>query len=60
MKHVLSEAERKFLHDLQKGDLSKYPPGYRKVLKHRILKKREGLTADALLISNLLDKLQEI
>jgi hypothetical protein len=60
MKHVLSDAERKFLTDLEKGNIDRYPPGYRKVLKHRILKKHKSLTDDALLISKLLDKLQEL
>lgn len=60
MKQVLSEAERKFLQDLEKGDVSKYPVGYRKVLKHRILKKHQALTDDALLISKMLEKLRAL
>lgn len=60
MKHVLSEAERKFLQDLDHDNISKYPRGYRKVLKHRMLKKHRALTEDALLVSKLLDKLRDL
>lgn len=60
MKRVLSEAERKFLLDLEKGQISGYSAEYRKVLKHRILKKHKALTDDALLISKLLEKLQDL
>jgi hypothetical protein len=54
---VLSNAERKFLEDLEKGNLKEYSYQYRKLLKHRIIKKHRLLTEDALMISKLLDKL---
>jgi hypothetical protein len=60
MPSVLSNAERKFLHDLEKGEIAKYSDVYRRILKHRILKKHKALTDDALLISKLLSKLQEL
>jgi hypothetical protein len=60
MKVVLSKAERKFLEDLEQGKIEQYSYEYRKLLKHRILKKHKGLTDDALLISKLLDRLQQI
>jgi hypothetical protein len=60
MPSVLSNAERKFLHDLEKSDIARYSDVYRRILKHRILKKHKALTDDALLISKLLAKLQEL
>ena len=60
MKVVLSKAERKFLEDLDRGNIKNYSYEYRKLLKHRILKKQKALTDEALLISKLLDKLQEL
>jgi hypothetical protein len=60
MKTVLSKAERKFLQDLEKGSLEQYSYEYRKLLKHRILKKHKTLTEDALMISKLLDKIKEL
>jgi hypothetical protein len=60
MKVVLSKAERKFLEDLESGNLDEYSYEYRKLLKHRILKKHKSLTDEALLISKLLSRLQEI
>jgi len=59
-KAVLSKAERKFLEDLEKGKLEGYSYQYKMLLKHRILKKHKSLTEEALLISRLLDKLQEL
>jgi hypothetical protein len=54
-------AEREFLVKLQKGhDLSKYSDVYLRQLKHRILNKRKALTDDLLLVSAVLDKLQEL
>jgi hypothetical protein len=60
LKAVLSKAERKFLDDLEAGNMEQYSYQYRKLLKHRILKKHKSLTEEALLISKLLDKLQEL
>jgi hypothetical protein len=57
---VLSQAERKFLSDLQKGKLDGYSGPYKRQLKHRILAKRKELTDDLLLVNALLDKLQEL
>jgi len=57
---VLSKTERKFLQDLQRGDISKWDPNYKRQLKHNILKKRKRLTEDLLLVNDLLDKLQEL
>lgn len=57
---VLSKAERQFLEDLEKNNLSKYSYQYRKLLKHRILRKQKTLTDEALLISRLHDKLKEL
>lgn len=60
MNVVLSKAERKFLEDLDKDDISKYSYQYRQVLKHRIMKKHKSLTDEALLISRLLPKLEKV
>lgn len=57
---MLSKAERQFLEDLEKGDIEKYSYQYRKLLKHRILKKQKSLTEEALLISRLQDRLHEL
>jgi hypothetical protein len=50
----------KFVRDLKKGDVNRYDPTYRRTLKHRILKKHKRLTFEALLINEVLDKLQEL
>lgn len=57
---VLSKAELAFIHALKKGDIDKYEPTYRRTLKHRILKGHKRLTFEALLINEVLDKLQEL
>jgi hypothetical protein len=57
---VLSKAELEFLQDLKKGDISKYKPVYVRTLKHRILRKHKQLTHEALLLSEVLDKLQDL
>jgi hypothetical protein len=57
---VLSNAERQFLKDLDNGKINHYSYEYKKLLKHRILKKHKMLTDDALLISKLIDKLQSL
>jgi hypothetical protein len=57
---VLSKAEYKFIQDLKAGNIEKYDPTYIRTLKHRILKKHKRLTFEALLINEVLDKLQEL
>lgn len=57
---VLSKTEMQFLEDLKKGNVSKYKPVYIRTLKHRILKKHKQLTHEALLLNEVLDKLQEL
>jgi hypothetical protein len=57
---VLSKAELKFIHDLKKGNVYDYDKSYLRTLKHRILKKHRQLTHEALLINEVLDKLQSI
>jgi hypothetical protein len=50
-----------FIEDLKKGDLSKYKPVYIRTLKHRILKKKhEQLTNEALLINEILHKVESL
>jgi hypothetical protein len=57
---VLSKAELEFLEDLKRGDITKYKPVYVRTLKHRILKKHKQLTHEALLLNEVLDRLQEL
>jgi hypothetical protein len=57
---VLSRAELRFLKDLKNEDISKYENSYLRTLKHRILKKHKRLTYEALLINEVLDKLQSL
>jgi hypothetical protein len=57
---VLSKAERAFLLKVKAGKASDINANYRRVLKHKILKKRRDLTDDLLLINEVLDKLQEL
>lgn len=57
---VLSVAEREFLEKLRDGKVGEYNANYRRVLKHKILKKRKALTDDLLLINAVLDKLQAL
>jgi hypothetical protein len=57
---VLGKRELKFLQDLKKDDMSEYTPNYIRVLKHRILKKHRKLAHEALLIDEVLDKLQNL
>jgi hypothetical protein len=57
---VLSQAELKFLEDLKKEDLGNYKKAYVRLLKHRILKKHKNLAHEALLIDEVLDKLQDL
>ena len=60
MRLLLSKAEREFLEDLIKGQISKYSYHYKKVLKRRILNKRKDLTDDLHLITKAEDKLQSL
>lgn len=57
MRHLLSEAERKFLKDLLAGHIEGYSYHYRKVLKKRILEKRKALTEDIALVTKAEDLL---
>jgi hypothetical protein len=57
---VLSEAELEFLKNLKAGKIQQYNKVYLRTLKHRILKKHKKLAHEALLIDEVLDKLQEL
>lgn len=57
---VLSKAELKFVQDLKKDNIKGYNEIYLRTLKHRILKKHKQLTHEALLINEVLDKLQAL
>jgi hypothetical protein len=57
---VLSKAELKFIQDLKKDNVGKYDKSYLRTLKHRVLKKHRQLTHEALLINEVLDKLQKL
>jgi hypothetical protein len=57
---VLSKAELEFIEDLKNDNLSKYKPVYIRTLKHRILKKHKQLTNEALLINEILEKLESL
>ena len=57
---VLSKAELKFVQDLKKDSIEHYDKVYLRTLKHRILKKHRQLTHEALLINEVLDKLQSL
>jgi hypothetical protein len=59
-KVVLSGAELQFIQDLKAGRIDKYEHSYRRTLKHRILKKHKRLTFEALLISEILEDLQNL
>lgn len=58
MRVLLSKAERDFLENLIKGKVDDYSYHYKKVLKKRILDKRNELTDDLHLIRRAEDKLQ--
>jgi len=57
---VLSKAELEFIEDLKRGDVSKYKPVYARTLKHRILKKHKQLTNEALLVNEIVEKLESL
>jgi ethanolamine utilization cobalamin adenosyltransferase len=57
---MLGDKEYQFLKDLDKDDIRKYSDNYKRVLKHRILKKQHEVIECALLINKLRDKLETI
>jgi hypothetical protein len=57
---MLGEKEYQFLRDLEKGDISKYSDSYKRVLKHRILKKQHEVIEYALLLNKLRDRLEAL
>jgi hypothetical protein len=57
---MLGDKEYQFLKDLDKGNITKYSDGYKRVLKHRILKKQQEVIECALLINRLRDKLEAL
>ena len=57
---VLSQAELEFLKNLKAGKIEQYNKVYLRTLKHRILKKHRKLAHEALLIDEVLDKLQTL
>ncbi|MCC2647919.1 MAG: hypothetical protein K0S67_715 [Nitrososphaeraceae archaeon] len=57
---MLGDKEYQFLKDLDKDDIRKYSDNYKRVLKHRILKKQHEVIECALLINKLRDKLEAI
>jgi hypothetical protein len=57
---MLGEKEYQFLKDLNEGDISEYSESYKRVLKHRILKKQYEVIECALLINKLRDKLEAL
>ena len=48
------------MQDLKKDDIKHYDRSYLRSLKHRILKKHKKLTHEALMINEILDKLQAL
>jgi hypothetical protein len=58
--YMLGDKEYQFLKDLDNGDIAKYSDSYRRVLKHRILKKQNEIIECALLINKLRDKLEAL
>ena len=57
---MLGDKEYQFLKDLDKDDIRKYSDNYKRVLKHRILKKQHEVIECALLINKLRDKLEAL
>jgi len=57
---MLGDREFQFLKDLDKGDITKYSDSYKRVLKHRILKKQQEVIECALLINKLRDRLEAL
>jgi len=58
--YMLGEKEYQFLKDLDKGDISNYSDNYKRVLKHRILRKQNEVIECALLINKLRNKLDAL
>jgi hypothetical protein len=57
---MLGDKEYRFLKDLDIGDISNYSESYKRVLKHRLLKKQNEIIECALLINKLRDKLEAL
>lgn len=57
---MLGDKEYQFLKDLDKGNINGYSHSYKRVLKHRILKKQFEVIECALLINKLRDKLEAL
>jgi hypothetical protein len=57
---VLSDAELEFIKKVKAGKIQGYNKVYIRTLKHRILKKHRQLAHEALLIDEVLDKLQSL
>jgi hypothetical protein len=57
---MLGDKEYQFLKHLDKGDITKYSDAYKRVLKHRILKKQQEVIECALLINKLRHKLEAL
>ncbi len=57
---MLGDKEYQFLKDLDKDDITRYSDSYKRVLKHRILKKQSEGIECALLINKLRDKLEAL
>jgi hypothetical protein len=57
---MLGDREYQFLKDLDKNDIGKYSDSYKRVLKHRILKKQYEVIECALLINKLREKLEAL
>lgn len=57
---MLGDKEYQFLKDLDKGDINRYSDSYKRVLKHRILKKQYEIIECALLINKLRNKLEAL
>ena len=60
MRHLLSDAERKFIQDLLNNDIEGYSYHYKKVLKRRIFDKRKLLTEDIALVTKAEDLLKDL
>ncbi len=58
--YMLGDKEYQFLKDLDKGNINGYSHSYKRVLKHRILKKQFEVIECALLINKLRDKLEAL
>lgn len=57
---MLGDREYQFLKDLDKDSIGEYSDSYKRVLKHRILKKQYEVIECALLINKLREKLEAL